>query len=1018
MEAQNDTHLHASPERHAAGMTDRSGSRSIHLRVLLVLLTCVAAIVALVSMRLDTPAWDIVWLTDGSISAPVLQALDKMRYELAALVLVGLNFILYVFRAGRDSLPSEPRRAAVSAEWPEHDAELRDSADTDLLEQTIAMPDEDLPARRPVSVNPQSTLQGVTMANAEAQLQIANSEVTRLRKELVACRQQLETSNQAKSQFLANMSHELRTPMNGIMGMTDLLLGGTLSAREERFVNSIAASSSSLLAIINDLLDFSKIESGILQLENGRFSVRDCVEDVCASLASSAHAKNIELICYVDSNVPVQMDGDPGRVRQILHNLITNAIAFTQQGEVVVRVTRKQEGKGKSVYLCDVQDTGEGITPEMQIQLFDAFTQADPSNTRGHGGIGMGLAITKQLVSMMNGNISFRSRLGEGTRFSFTMELEDVAEDVPGASRRRSLHGARVLVVDDNETNRTILYHQLSNWGVLVETVESGKLALQALRAAHDRDQGFDVLILDLHMPEMDGIQLAKAIQAEPDFRHIQAIMLTSAILQLDGMELRKLGIYKYVSKPARQSVLHDSLASLMPSESGNTRLREQPVAAISQSGVNARVLLVEDNPVNQDVAMGMLEQLGCEVTLATDGQDAVTRGEAEKYDIVLMDCQMPTMDGYEATRRLKSDGGLNAPTPVVALTANAMEGDREKCLSAGMDDYVSKPVRTQVLSHMIAKWVGRPGGEPFDETQHSQTPALRPSGGREDDLPENHLEKVEETFRQIPGSAYAQSEHAVGPQGSVAGGKPQSDSGRQADQLAASDADPDAGAALRDAANHRSADSAVDTSPRESVAATGTPTDADVPDNGVQAEVAGSDDVAARPVDQAARATAMPDDQQQAERTPEPTTGRQADASAVSASVAVDSPDESDGSDETSASVINLKAINTIRGLQRPGKACLLTKVVGVYFNKTPELIASMQSAMQDNDLDAVAACAHSLKSSSAYLGADTLTRRCRLIEDAIKDGSHEGLASLVEGFDEEYALVSRELDSMIKAA
>ncbi len=964
-----DTPRQAKREPDTVDRNTGGGSKSVHLRVLLVLMGCVMAIIALVSMRLDQPAWEIVWMIDGSVNRVVLQAMDQLRYELAALGLVGLNFILYVFRSGRDSIPQNLSRSALSTEWTGNDAAQRPLPDSDFLEQTVAIADEELPARRPATSAEQMAARGISKANADAQLQIASDEVVRLRKELLACRQQLETSNQAKSQFLANMSHELRTPMNGIMGMTDLLLGGTLSAREERFVNSIAASSSALLAIINDLLDFSKIESGILQLENGRFSVRDCVEDVCASLASSAHAKEIELICYVDSNVPVQMDGDPGRVRQILHNLITNAIAFTQQGEVVVRVTRKQEGKGKgkSVYLCDVQDTGVGITPEMQIQLFDAFTQADPSNTRGHGGIGMGLAITKQLVSMMSGNISFRSRLGEGTRFSFTMELEDVAEDVPGASRRRSLHGARVLVVDDNETNRTILYHQLSNWGVLVETVESGQLALQALRAAHDRDQGFDVLILDLHMPEMDGIQLAKAIQAEPDFRHIQAIMLTSAILQLDGMELRKLGIYKYVSKPARQSVLHDSLASLMPSESGNARLREEPMPVHRppppKPKVNARVLLVEDNPVNQDVAMGMLEQLGCEVTLATDGKDAVERGQAQKYDIVLMDCQMPTMDGYEATRQLKSDGALNAPTPVVALTAHAMEGDREKCLSAGMDDYVSKPVRTQMLNHMIEKWVGRPG-EQFDSQQHSQTPALMSSGVREDDLEDSHFHRMEESFRQIPGKAFSAADQVVSP----------------LDQTIAP------------------LQQKVEPAPAvESQSPPAAPADS-----------ATSKIAADKPVTEVAGKTQEVPPAPSASDAP---TTAAANADAHDRTVA-------DIRDETSASVINPKAINTIRGLQRPGKACLLTKVVGVYFNKTPELIATMQTAMQNNDLDAVAACAHSLKSSSAYLGADLLTTRCRHIENAIKEGAQQEVASLVAGIEEEYAMVSNELGGLIEAA
>lgn len=929
-------------------------ARSFHLRVLMLLLCCIAGIMLLVSLRLDQAIWEVSWFREGAISPQVLEALGNLRYELAALAVVVLNFVLYFFRsAQREDSERATRHVAPPslprpAEQPGTAARLTRPAE-DELEQTQALSDQELMGIHAAAGRSALVVQPDNSDNAAAQLQIATSELSRVRRELVNCRQQLDAANQAKSQFLANMSHELRTPMNGIMGMTDLLLAGNLAAREERFVRSIAASSSSLLAIINDLLDFSRIESGSLQLENGRFSVRDCVEEVCTSLASSAHAKNVELICYVDSNVPARMDGDPGRVRQILQNLISNAIAFTHQGEVVVRLTCKHSKNGKSVYKCDVQDTGEGITPEMQMSLFEAFTQADASNTRGHGGIGMGLAITRQLVTMMNGSISFRSRLGEGTRFSFTMELSDVEEGMGGKTRRRSLHGARVLVVDDNETNRTILYHQLSNWGLLVETVDSGQHALEALRAAHDRDEGFDVLILDLHMPEMDGIQLAKAIQAEPDFRHIQAIMLTSAILQLDGMELRRLGIYKYVSKPARQSVLHDSLASLMPTELASTsrgpaRESEPSTTATEQRPValKARVLLVEDNPVNQDVAMGMLEQLGCEVTLATDGQDAVARGEAEKYDIVLMDCQMPTMDGYEATRRMKSVGSLNSPTPIVALTANAMDGDREKCLSAGMDDYVSKPVRTQVLSHMIGKWVGNSGAD--GSGPHTQTPALSSSGGREDDMSSDHLTRSQEILQAIPDEKTER---------------------RQDEQEPAAEPIPAQGMAT------------------------------------AESQPAAANDTHSAP----SPAPSTDDTQQLSSEQLEPTAESGTDSQSGSGSA-------------EDVVIINPKAIDTIKGLQRPGKDDLLGKVVGVYFDKTPELIETMQQALRDDDLDAVAACAHSLKSSSAYLGADTLSARCRRIENAVKQSERTELTPLVEGMSEDYQQVAETLRGMLKAA
>jgi len=865
----------------------------------------VVCMIALVSVKSGAAPWDVQWTETGGLNLKVLMTLDAARHEVAAAGLITLNFILFFLR--RYHRPVSAQKSAASAAQSRSATgpsarSVEGAATTEITVAHITAQTDPLRENADTEPSPEETDNTLaasvptSQSNADAQIQIATDEIARLRSELFNCKQQLDTANQAKSQFLANVSHELRTPMNGIMGMTDLLMGGSLSAREERFVHSISDSATTLLSIINDLLDFSKIESGILKLEHGRFSIRDCVEDVCSSLAASAHAKNIELICYIDDKVPTHMDGDPGRVRQVINNLVSNAIAFTEEGEVVVRLTQQQcskgSTKGNSFYQCDVQDTGVGISPEMQLQLFDAFKQGDASSTRGHSGLGMGLAIARQIVSLMNGEITFRSRLGEGTRFCVSMELKDVGEldDEPN-SRRRSLQGAHVLVVDDNETNRIILFHQLSNWGLIVDTVSSGELALEALRDAHERGQGFDVLVLDLHMPEMDGLELAKAIQAEPDLRHIRSIMLTSAILQLDGTELQRLGIFKYVTKPARQAVLHDSLASLMPLLGTNATIPIIDTAFMmtAMPVINAHVLLVEDNAINQDVAMSMLEQLGCKVTLATDGADAVLKSGAEPFDIILMDCQMPRMDGYEATRQIKSGRTQNVSTPIIALTAHAMDGDRERCLGAGMDDYVVKPVRTQVLSHMLEKWTSEPI-QSFDPALHSKTVALLCSGEREGDLGATDDAAIVSTVARTP---------------------------------------------MQQVPDDKPYCSAVALTHEHEIAQT----HCDVPD-----ELMGK---------------SLP---------------------------------ESDGL------VIDTRAIDIIRELQRPGKPDLLGKVVGIYFSKTPEAILDMKSGLDRQDYCLVSSCAHSLKSSSAYLGADTLSSHCKQIELAIAEEAYDQLPELVD--------------------
>jgi len=856
------------------------------------------ASVALVSYKVELWPWELNWLDGRALSSVVSAVIHESRFELAALAIAALNFLWALIRLTSNSPIEQTAFEASTANHALMEMPLDDEAAESADPFDKAMDNTPAPTAA-VAVAAQDR-------GTNSQLQITTAELSRLKKDLVGCRQQLEAANQAKSQFLNNISHELRTPMNGIMGMTELLLNGELPPRERRFASSVAASADALLNIINDLLDFSKIEAGTLYLERSRFNVRNCVEDVCAMLAESAHVKGIELICYVDDDMPAQVDGDANRVRQILTNLITNAIAFTSSGEVVVRMTRLDDVDKQHVLQCDVQDTGAGIAPELQATLFEAFTQADTSNTRRHGGLGMGLAIAQQLISMMGGEITFRSRLGEGSRFTYSMKLDRVSDGEQDAPQRRSLQGARALVVDDNETNRTILYHQLSSWGILVDTVDSGASALSYLQEATTTQQPYDVLVLDLNMPDMDGVELARKIAADPQLAGVKSLMLTSAVLELSSSELSAIGIDRYISKPARQSLLHDSLAALMPHVAGAMPIEAPVDPAVRFLPVRAKVLLAEDNVVNQDVAVSMLEQLGCEVDMVPDGRGAVELCQSKSFDVIFMDCQMPLMDGFEATRAIKASDGDNVDTPIIALTANAMDGDRERCIDNGMDDYLSKPVRQEQLHASMVKWAA---------------------------------DKVDTAAAGMP--------------------KPSKGAGSE---------------------------------PVES------------------ARVVAGNFPAAAPL-------APPSHSQRVDEAPASVFEINSDSNKVY-SLDFDLGDDRRSDVVADVPLINEKAIDTIRSLQRPGKEDLLGKVVQVYFDKTPGLISDMQQAVKEGDLDEVKASAHSLKSSSAYVGADSLSDKCRRIESAAAAEDWETIARLADSIAGEYEAVAGELNGLLKAA